>query len=97
MQDPNQNIEKKAQIHRIQSDLAILDSDLMKVERTLEELNARLRGNKHKKDQLELDIEEDEKERRKLEGEQMILVVEIKKLKRKMNLLTVSTISKTPQ
>ena len=94
MQDPNQTSsgdpaqEKKAKIHRIQTDLAILDSDLNKVERTLEELKLKLKKDKHIEEQAGLEIGEEEIQIKKLEGEQMTLVAEIRKLRKKMNLLT---------
>ena len=93
MQDPNQSSadpaqDKRAQIHRIQADLAILDADSGKNERTIEDLKLKLRKDKHKKDELVVEIEEAESELRKLEGEQMMVMVEIRKLRKKMNLLT---------
>lgn len=94
MQDPNQTTsgdpvqDKRAKIHRIQTDLAILDADSGKNERNIEDLGLKLRTDKHKRDALEVEIEEGEIALRKLEGEQMILVAEIRKLRKKMNLLT---------
>jgi len=93
MQDPNQSTaapeqDKRAQVHRIQADLAILDADYRKNERSLEDIKLKLKGDKHKRDELGVEIEEEEKESRKLEGEQMMLIAEIRKLRKKMNLLT---------
>jgi hypothetical protein len=94
MQNPNQSTtgdpvqDKRAQIHRIQADLAILDADFGKNERNIEDLKLKLRIDKHKRDELSVEIEESEKGLRKAEGEQMILIAEIRKLKKKMNLLT---------
>jgi chromosome segregation ATPase len=94
MQDPNRITsddpvqDKRAKIHRIQTDLAIIDADLNKIERTIEEIKLKLKGDKHKKDELELEIGEEETQLNKLEGEQMMLIVEIRKLRKKMNLLT---------
>lgn len=99
MQDPNQAAaadpaqddpakDKRAKVHRIQTDLAILDSDLMKNERSIEDLKLILKKDKHEKDRLEVEIEESEKQLRKLEGDNMIMITEIRKLRKKMNLLT---------
>lgn len=93
MQDPNQLStdpaqDKKAQVHRIQADLAILDADSGKNERNIEDLKLRLKKDKHKRDELGVEIEEDEREIRKLEGEQMMVMAEIRKLRKKINLLT---------
>jgi len=92
MQDPNQAAgtpqDKRAQIHRIQTELAILDADLRKNERNMEDIKLKLKNDKHKKDELEEEIGEEEREFKKLEGEQMMLTAEIGKLKKKMNLLT---------
>ena len=99
MQDPNQATsadpaqddpakDKRAKVHRIQTDLAILDADYRKNERNLEDIKLRLKGDKHKRDALVMEIEDGEKETRKLEGEQMMLEAEIRKLRKKMNLLT---------
>jgi chromosome segregation ATPase len=94
MQDPNQapaagtEQDKRAKVHRIQTDLAILDADLNKVERIIEDLKLKLKKDRHEKDELGVEIEEEDMELRKLEGEQMMLTAEIRKLRKKMNLLT---------
>lgn len=85
MQEPN--VDKKAQLRRLQSDLLILESDLRRNERKKSEIQMMLKKLKHQRDLLIIEIKSKEDEIKKIDSNQFIINEDIKMLKKKINLL----------
>ena len=85
MQDPKDNLDKKTLRRRLQVDLTMLEADHMKNERKLEEMRAEQVRLKRKKEQLEMEISAGDLEVKKIEGDQLMLFGEIRKLRKKIN------------
>jgi len=85
MQEPN--LDKKAQMRRIQTDIMILDADLKKKVRAKEEILMELKRLKREQDMLMVEIKNKDSELKKIDNDQMMLMNEIKSLKKKLNVL----------
>jgi len=85
MQEPN--LDKKAQVRRIQSDIMILDADLKKKIRAKEGFLMEVKRLKREQDMLTMEIKNKDSELKKIDNEQMIITNEIKSLKKKLNIL----------
>lgn len=82
-----QNPQKEADRRRYQSDMLILDSDFKKKERQKGDIMMEKRRLKQKLDQVQAELEEKDRELKKITQEQFMIGNDINSLKRRMNAL----------
>lgn len=80
-QDQQDNLSRK---HRLQNDLLIRESDYKKNQVRKGQLDIAMRQARRKMDLLAADIEQSKKEMAKIDSEQIMLEVEMKKLKKEI-------------
>ncbi len=87
MQDPNLTEKNPAKLHRMQLELTIAESELIKKQRERADFDLQIRELRKKKTQLELEIADKERELKKLDGEIVIDQQNIHNLKKKIKLM----------
>jgi hypothetical protein len=83
--DSEQDI--KAKKRRLQYDLLIMDADFKKITNKREELLAEIKKLRRQADLLRVQIDDKEKEEKKIENEEMLAKNEMSALKKKINLM----------